>query len=303
MRRARSRKRTTTAFAALSAAAALAAGTIAATGCGASATLDPIARAAEITSLQTGVRFKLTTEIDSSSLPTGSVSITGSGYMDARDRSGEITMDLSGLPGASSLPEGGLGSVEAIYKYPVIYMHMPFLASRLPEGKTWIKIDLSAAAAAGGMNLSGLSSLGESNPTQFIEYLRASSGGVVKLGGETLDGVPTTHYHGALQLSAVLERLPSSDQAAAKAALEKLGTNGTIPVDVWVDAQGRLRRIELSLSTAPSGASGAGTPPVGGTVTIDYTSYGPVPPVVPPPAGEVFDVSSLASLAGGGQTP
>jgi hypothetical protein len=212
-------------------------------------------------------------------------------------------MDLSGLPGASSLPEGCLGDIQALYKYPVVYMHIPFLASQIPGGKTWIKIDLSAAAAAGGASLGGLSALDESNPSQFIEYLRASSGGVVELGGETIDGVPTTHYHGALQLSAVLERLPSSDQAAAKAALEKLGTNGTIPVDVWVDAQGRLRRVQLALSASPGGGPASGTPPVSGTVTIDYTAYGPVPPVVPPPAGEVFDASSLAALAGGAHTP
>jgi hypothetical protein len=299
-----STKKTATAFAALFALLALAAGTFAAGGCGASATLDPIARAAEITSTQPGVRFTLTTQMTSPALPSGSFSITGKGYMDERNRSGEITMDLSGLPGASSLPEGSLGEIQALYKYPVIYMHMPFLASRLPESKTWIKIDLSAAAAAGGANLGGLSSLSESNPSRFIEYLRASSGGVVKLGSETVDGVPCTHYHGALQLGAVLERLPSSDQAAAKAALEKLGTDGTIPVNVWVDAQGRLRRIQLSLSASPSGTPASGAPPVSGTVTVDYTAYGPVPPVVPPPAGEVFDASSLAASAlAGSQTP
>jgi len=299
-----STKKTTTAFAALLALLALAAGAFAAGGCGASATLDPVARAAEITSTQTGVRFTLTTQMTSSALPSGSVSITGSGYMDERNRSGEMTMDLSGLPGASSLPGGGAGTVQAIYQLPVIYMNMPFLASQLPGGKTWIKIDLSAAAAAAdGVNLGGLSSLNQWDPTQFTDILRASSGGVVKLGSEPLDGVPCTHYHTILQLGAVLERFPESDRAAMKAALEKLSTSGGIPVDVWVDAQGRLRRIQLSLAAAPSGAPGAGTPPVSGTVTIDYTAYGPVPPVVPPPAGEVFDASSLAALAGGAQTP
>jgi hypothetical protein len=83
MNRARSStKKTTTAFAALFALLALAAGAFAVSGCGASATLDPIARAAEITSTQSGVRFKLTTQMTSSALPSGSVSITGSGYMD-----------------------------------------------------------------------------------------------------------------------------------------------------------------------------------------------------------------------------
>ncbi len=304
MRSKRLSTRTTKALAALGALAAVAAGGVAVSGCGASATLDPIARAAEVTSQQTGARVKLTMQFSSPALPSG-YSVTANGYFDERDRSGEMTMDLAGVPGASALPGGGAGNVRMVFQYPVIYMDMPFLAGKLPEGKTWMKLDLAKAAQAAGINLSQLSSLEQGDPTQFLEYLRASSGGVLKEGTEVIDGVPTTHYFATLQLSSVLSRLPSSDQAAAKAALEKLGSAGAIPVDVWVDAQGRVRRIQLTVAanvptTAAGGAAEAATG-VSGTVTIDFTSYGPVPPVVPPPAGEVFDATSLATagVAGG----
>jgi hypothetical protein len=66
---------------------------------------------------------------------------------------------------------------------------------------------------------------------------------------------------------------------------------------VWVDAQGRVRRMQLSIA---AGAPGAATG-VSGTITMDFTSYGPVPPIIPPPAGEVFNAGALtaAGIASG----
>ena len=300
----RSASKTAKALAALGTVAALAAGAVAASGCGASATLDPIARAAEVSSQQAGARISLTMRLSSPALPGGESTVTASGYVDERDRSGEMSMNLSGIPGAAALPGGGTGTVQIIFQYPVIYMNMPFLAGRLPEGKTWMKLDIAKAAQAAGIDPSQIPSLNQTDPTQFLEYLRASSGGVTTVGRESVDGTLTTHYRATLQLSSILDRLPSGEQAAARPALEKLGDGGSIPVDVWVDSQGRVRRMQLSIGTSlPAGTAGgvAGAAGVGGTTTIDFTNYGPVPPIVPPPAGEVFDASALAAGLANGQ--
>jgi hypothetical protein len=285
-------------LAALGALVALVTGGMAVSGCGTSATLDPVARAAEITSEQAGARFSLTMRLASPALPEGGFSVTANGYVDERKRSGEMSMDLSNIPGASALSRNGAGAVQMIFQDPVIYMKMPALAGKLPGGRTWIKLDLTKAAHSAGIDLSQLSSLNQTDPTQFLHYLRASSGSVAIVGSESVDGVSTTHYHATLQLSSILARLPSSEQAAGKAALEKLASGGAIPVDVWVDAQGRVRRIQLSTVTSvPTGTAGGPGAATGitSTVTIDFTSYGPVPPIVPPPAGEVFDASAIAA--------
>ncbi len=205
-------------------------------------------------------------------------------------------MDLSGVPGFSSLAGPGEGTVQMVMLYPDVYMHMPFLAGKLPEGKTWMKLDITKAAAAAGVS-SSFSSFDQSDPTQFLEYLRGSAGGVVSLGRETVEGVSTTHYHGELELSRILANIPSSEQGAAKSALEKLGSAGVgvggIPVEVWIDAQGRVRRIEMSFGGAGTAAAG-----ISANITLAFKSYGPVPPVTPPPAGEVFDATSAAAAAG-----
>jgi hypothetical protein len=281
----------TTTLATLGALAALAGAGVAVSGCGASATLDPLARAAEVTSQQSGARISLSMKFSAPGLPGGnSIAMSAEGYFDERKHSGEMTMDLSGVPGISALPGGG-SSIKMIFLYPVIYMNMPFLAGKLPAGKTWMKLDISKAAQAAGIDTSQLGSLDQQDPTKFLDYLRASSGAVVSLGSQSVDGVPTTHYSATLQLSRILDRLPGDQQAAAKATLEKLGSAGNIPVEVWVDTQGRVRRMQMSLSGL-AGATGP-TAGLGGSITIDFTSYGPVPAIVPPPAGQVFDMSQM----------
>jgi hypothetical protein len=290
------------AIAALGAVAVLVTGGVAVSGCGASATLDPIARAAEVSSQQSGVTLAMSMRFSSPALPAGTYAITADGSFDQRARSGEMTMDLSGVPGLSSLP-GGSGQVRMVFLYPTVYMNMPFLAGKLPAGKTWMKLDLTKAAAAAGVDASSLASLNQSDPTQFLQYLRGSSGGVVSLGGERVNGIHTTHYHATLQLAHVLDSLPGNEQASAKGALEKLGAGvGGIPIDVWIDAQSRVRRMQMSF-TALGGTAGsaagaaAGAAGLSVSVTIDFKSYGAVAPVVAPPAGEVFDATA-ASIAG-----
>jgi hypothetical protein len=302
MKRKRGHSNATKALATLGALAALAGGCVAISGCGASATLDPIARAAEVTSQQSGAKIAMRMRFSSAALPGGSdIAITANGYIDERDRSGQLTMDMSGIPGLSSLPGGG-SSIRMVFKYPLIYMNMPFLAGKLPEGKTWMKLDVSKVAQAAG--LGSLSSLEQTeDPTKFLDYLRASSGVVVSLGKDEVDGVSTTHYSATLQLSHIVERLPGDQRTAAKAALEKLGSGSGIPVEVWVDELGRVRRMQMTFG-APAGSAGASAGSAGasglaaavsGSITLDFKSYGAVPPIVAPPANEVFDASSLAA--------
>jgi hypothetical protein len=293
MKRMRGNMKAAKALATLGALAALAGGGVAMSGCGASATLDPLARAAEVTSQQSGARISLSMKFSAPGLSgANSIAMSAEGYFDERKRSGVMTMDLSGIPGVSALPGGG-SSIKMIFLYPVIYMNMPLLAGKMPAGKTWMKLDISKAAAAAGVGSSQLGSLEQNDPTKFLDYLRASSGAVATLGSQSIDGVPTTHYSATLQMSRILDRLPGGQQAAAKAALEKLGSAGSIPVEVWVDAQGRVRRMQMSLSGLAGASGPAAAAGIGGSITIDFTSYGPVPAVVAPPASEVFDMSEM----------
>jgi hypothetical protein len=266
-------------------------------GCGSSSSSsssapDPVERAAYVSTREAGSRFTLNLQLTRS--PSQSFAITGSGYAGQGGHAVKMSMNFSGIPGASGLATGGRG-VEAVFLYPTVYMRLPFLSDKLPEGKSWLKIDMSKVVkATGGTPVPQVLDIGQVDPSQFLEYLKASSGNVQRLGSEQLYGVATTHYQAMLQLPAVLKQLPTQSRAAARPLLQHIGNAGAIPIGVWIDGKGRVRKIQMSLSIAGPTASGSAT------VTVGYTAYGPVPPVSPPAEGEVVNLTSLLTngLAG-----
>jgi hypothetical protein len=275
-------------IAAIAAGAALLGGGALIAGCGASETLDPVAKAADLSSKQQGVRFTLQMQLSSPLMP-GGFTISGSGYANA-SKEGRVSIDLSQVPGLAAIAGGGSATIETVYLYPTVYMHMPFLADKLPEGKSWMKLDLSKITqAAGGSSLPQAFSLGQADPTQFLQYLKASSGQVKKVGSQQLYGTSTNEYETTLQLSRVLEKLPASDRTAAEQMLQHVGNDGSIPVNVWIDPQGRVRQLQMALDVSGAAASGSAT------VTVGFTAYGPVPAISPPPESEVTDLTSMLS--------
>jgi hypothetical protein len=265
-------------------------------GCGSSSSSssgsNAVARAAYVSTQEAGTRFTLSLQLTRS--PSQSFAITGSGYAGQGGHAVKMSMNFSGIPGATGLPTGGRG-VEAVFLYPTVYMRLPFLTDKLPEGKSWLKLDLSKVVqATSGTPVPQALDIGQVDPTQFLRYLKASSGKTQRLGSEQLYGVTTTHYQAQLQLAAVLKQLPAESRAAARPLLQHIGNADAIPIGVWIDGKGRVRKIQMSLSIAGSTASGAAT------VTVGYTSYGPVPPVTPPAEAEVVDLTSLLTngLAG-----
>lgn len=260
-------------------------------GCGSSATVDPVARAADLSSSEAGIDFALEVKLTPAGL-SRSVSITAHGYVDQPQRAARTSIDFAGVPQISALPGRGSG-VEAIFIYPTLYMRMPFLADKLPEGKSWMKVDMSKLVGGErGGSIPQALSLGQADPTQFLTYLRASSGEVRRIGSQQLHGVATTHYRTMLRLSSVLGRLPLGDRAAAKTMLSHTGGSGSIPIDVWIDQQRRVRRIQMSLQLAGGAVNGPAT------IAIDFTSYGPVPTISAPKESEVIDLTGLMPSIG-----
>lgn len=257
-------------------------------GCGSSApTANPVSRAAYVSSRESGVRFTLNLRLAASGLSRG-FAITGSGYAGKGDHSARMTMNFSGIPGATGLPSGGHG-VDAVFVYPTVYMRIPFLTDKLPEGKTWLQIDLGKVLHATGSALPQALGIGQIDPTQFLQYLKASSGQVKDLGSEQLYGVSTTHYLAKLQLPSILKRLPSQEREAARPLLQHVGNAGSIPIGVWVDGKDRVRKLQIGIDISGTTATGSAT------VTVGFTEYGPVPSVTPPPATEVLNLTSLLS--------
>jgi hypothetical protein len=153
-----------------------------------------------------------------------------------------------------------------------------------------MKLDLGRFGQALGFNLEQLAG-GQSNPAQFLEYLKASGGAVATVGHEHVRGVATTRYRGEINLQKAADVVPSSNRDQLRKALAKLaeqtGVSG-LPVEVWVDAQGLVRRMSLALSLPAGGES------VQLHMRIDLFGFGATPTIAAPQQSEVFDATQTA---------
>ena len=269
-------------------------------GCGGSgvAALDPVARAADATSHVGGAHIAITAQVQAAALSTP-FTMSGGGFFNYRTREGVLSLQMSGLPGATAttLPPGPL-QMEEIFKSSTIYVGSTLFAGKLPGGARWMKLDLSRFGQALGLNLEQLAG-GQSNPAQFLEYLKASGGVVTVAGHELVRGVQTTRYRGAIDLQKAAEVVPSSDRGRLRAALAKLAAQAgisSLPVEVWVDASGLVRRMSLALSIPASGEN------VQLHMRIELFGFGTTPAVTAPQQSEVFDATqtALGGLRAGG---
>jgi LppX/LprAFG-like lipoprotein len=249
-----------------------------AAGCGGGGALalDPVASAATKTQQAGTYAFDLALRMQ---VAGKQLSLTGSGRADDTANTMQLTMDLQSLL-PSSLTGNGT-TADLVLANDVMYMRIPFLAGRLPAGKTWLKLDLSSLAHAGG----GLGSLGQTDPQQYLQQLLASSK-TQKVGTDTIQGEQMTHYTTTVDPASKLDAVPPSERAKVRQALTRLGMHA-VPVDVWVDSQGLLRRLTVSLDfgKALQGASM--------TMTLDLHDFGTPVDIKAPSADQVFDATSL----------
>jgi hypothetical protein len=264
--------------------------------CGTASTIDPVARAASVSTAAPGFTMKLSMQLSGSGLPT-TINGTGSGAFDVRDHAGALQLDMK-LPSSPQLV-AVLGSstlhFEVIERGLTMYMKLPAgMSSKLPGARPWMKLDLSKAAASAG--LSGLTSLASnpvsSDPSQLLQYLRAT-GKVSDAGIEQVDGRTTTHYAATVQLDKVADAVPAAQRQAVKqasATLERLTGQRSLPVDVWVDSAHLVRRYAMAFDeNLPTGQA------MSIRMTMDIPTYGPQRAPAVPPASQVLDATALAA--------
>ncbi len=185
-------------------------------------------------------------------------------------------IDFANHRGTMVLHFPSLGDIQAIFDKGVIYEKLGQLLPSQSGGKPWIKIDLTQLL---GKNATALGSLsqGSSDPSQSLAYLFGASG-VTKIGSDSVRGVATTHYTGKLDLTRATQRLTPQFRALYQRALQQLGGSvSSLPADLWIDGQGRLRRMSYTLKLATSTTKN----------TIDYFAFGTPVSVQLPPADQV----------------
>lgn len=252
-------------------------------GSGVARSIDPIARAAEVTTRSGGAQFAMTMQMG---IGGKQVSMNAHGDLDMAHQEGEIFLDISGL---SSLSEGKLPAgttMTELLTANALYMSSPLLASTLPSGARWMKIDLSKVEQEAGIDPQSLTS-GETDPAQYLKYLTASSGQVTKVGTAMVRGIPTTQYSATIDMAKAVSQLDKGDSSAEaqlRSTFAKTGMS-SMPVQAWIDSQGRLRRVQMQMSMSVSGQ------PLQMTIDEELFGFGPIPAVSAPSSEEVYEPS------------
>ncbi len=263
--------------------------------------LKDLAPVADATKRADSARFELEFSFELPAL--GSLAFTADGAYDTPGKKAELTMDLGSFARLLSGFAGSLGGdtpdgfddpskwkLEMRLDGTVAYMRVPFLASELPAGKEWVRIDLAQAARLQGAELGDLESFAKgSDPRQALEYLHAVAGEVTHVGDETVRGVRTSHYFAVLDWQKLLAQ--AAAQANEPGLLDQFegfgGAMENIPVDVWVDEDRLLRRMTMQLSMT------AGTQEAAGSFALELFDYGKPVDVQTPAAAGVVDALSL----------
>lgn len=220
-----------------------------------------------------------------------SLTFSTEGVIDYETGHGILTMDLAslGVPGAE-------GEAEMRLLGSVIYMKVP--GSEL-GGRPWIKFDLNALGPD-GESLLPLNPAG-SDPRGVLDALQGVSGDVEDVGEEQIRGVSTRHYRAAVDLDKAAESVPEGRREDFAAFSEDLGIE-QLPIDVWVDSDGRARRLSYEINPAegapfesPSGSSERVMSSA--NLTIDLYDFGVKVDVAAPPDSEVTDFGALDAAA------
>jgi hypothetical protein len=182
-------------------------------------------------------------------------------------------MVMSGIPGI-----GGGTSTTMLLIGRTMYMHLPELTEQ-PRVR-WVRLDLGALAQQAGVGLDSLFSGSSSlDPSDDLRQLLAS-GDLRRIGTAKVAGVPTTHVRGTIPVGHSLA-------GSLGAAAEKYGLRDA-RVDVWIDAQSRVRQETMTMR-------GRGL-----RMRVDMTMsrYGEAVVVTPPPKSAVTDLSALSGSLG-----
>ena len=118
------------------------------------------------------------------------------------------------------------------------------------DGKSWIKFDMSALGGGKGLNADQLGAgQAEQNPAANSTFLTGSKN-VKKVGTETVDGVPTTHYEGKVTVEDLKASLKGKDKTVreqrekALDQYEKLGVDA-FTMDMWIDGDNHTKQFRM----------------------------------------------------------
>jgi hypothetical protein len=198
-------------------------------------------------------------------------------------------------PGAKDLPDFGDPEgwkIEIVQDGDVSYVKFPALDDQLPAGKSWIRASEGDAAGQAGFDFDELEQFAETDPREVLDSLRAVTSDVETIGSEDLRGVETTHYRAVIDPTELARIAPTGDEKKSQALVDQLAAQsglGAIPVDVWIDETGLVRKLALSFAATQPGTSQSSDV----SLAFEMWDYGESVDIELPSASQVADASAV----------
>jgi outer membrane murein-binding lipoprotein Lpp len=150
--------------------------------------------------------------------------------------------------------------------------------------KPWTKLELPkelAGRSGFGPGFGPLPYDGPGDPTEALWYLKAVASKVSVVGEEQVRGTPTTRYAVTFDLAKLAARPPGELEGLAAES----GLTFPRPADVWIDRQGRLRKMQYAVTMKVPDELTPG--PMTIETTLELYDFGVPVHVTPPPASQV----------------
>ena len=233
------------------------------------------------------------------------VALSGEGAFDAASKRASFSVDMSslakllggfvaGFPGAdkSELPDfddPAGWKIEIVQDGDAGYVRLPAIDSQLPEGKTWVR-GTAGDVKAGGFDFKELDSFTQNDPRDVLEALRALSGDIETVGSDELRGVETTHYRALLDPAELVEEATARKSDAAS-VFDQLSQSGVaeVPLDIWIDGNGLVRKLALDVDVPESTSGLAGSV----SLAFELWDYGERVEIEVPAPAQVADASAI----------
>jgi hypothetical protein len=238
--------------------------------CGDTVSLDPVAKAAEKTASAGAQHVAMRATVTAGG---NEAVMSGDGDFDLDSSRGHLTIDLPSTSG---------GRIEEVTDGTILYLRSKLFEGQLPEGKTWIRLDLAKAGKSLAVDFSALAS---QDPSKALEQLK-QHGAVTRVGQETIGAEKVTHYKVAIDPSSIPAKLKELSDP-------KYGSN-----DIWIGDDGYIRRFRLDYTArfAPGRSERVHT-----LITTDISKVGAPVEVSVPEDDETYDATddAMQQLNGG----
>lgn len=236
--------------------------------------LNPVAEAAERTAGLPGGRLKMdvTYSVDGSSTATG----TGGGVFDSASGRARLALTVDGDGGDSI-------RTLAVSDKALVFSRSSALDSQLPPGKEWLAMEPL-------LGHDPSNALGADTSAEGSLEMLSASGEVEKVSEETVRGTPTTRYKSAVDLSTAADLFSEKGEASLAHEYREFAKKAPapIPVEVWVDAAGLVRKWRIVEPVVTNDGSS-----VSMDMQMEIFDFGAYPGIKLPPESRVLDYTPV----------